>query len=243
MTDKDSLFHKAVSIVGFKYDEDKQLPQLIAQGLEINREDEYGYTLASRAVFGAINYDALYLLWKAGAKASTELIEEIFANFEKGVTPQQMYEQEKVEKQKEEDAVKLDFSDGFRPDRLQLEEVSCEITPYIEDEQDSELVLELVFEPFRYKDNLVHPDMEFIAFSSPEIEAQVFSPAGWECDEEVEGSSIYLENIHHPVDLKWLKMERGEEETIVHFRLFFDFSADSEVFESASLEKSYRLEQ
>ena len=112
----------------------------------------------------------------------------------------------------------------FPFDKLKVKEVIYEFTQEIEDEQDAEIELVVEFEPIEFEGQILNLKLEFVGFSNPEMEHGVFTNGyNFNDDDEIEPSSIYLQSIHIPVDLKSLKIERKQNMEIFTIELFFDF--------------------
>jgi len=125
----------------------------------------------------------------------------------------------------------------FPYDQLQLGAVRYEFTPEIEDEQDAEFELILEFQELMVGHQAIRPVMAFIGASNPEMEKQVFSEGyGFtEADDTLEPGTIYLESVHNPVDLKWLRIERLRDKRKITVELYFDFEYAGASFASKQL--------
>jgi len=236
------LFKEARSHVAFKHDNGK-LQALINQGLDVNQKDEYDYTLAQRAIFGAINYDALHALWKANAVPATKYLEEIFGHFEKGKTPKEFYEEEAKEKNKKRQKTR-DITKSFSVKKLQIDTASFEITEAIEDVQDSEIILTINLKPFVFEGHYTETELEFIAFCESEMRKKIFEQNGYEFKaDEMEPSSIYIEEAHNPVDLKKLTIIEKEEYFEVKAILNFDFEYEHTKFKNEEILWKFKIKK
>jgi len=236
----DKLFNEAVNIVAYKDDEGK-IQELIDQGLEIDRLDEYDISLAARAIFGAINYRALHSLWKAGAKATTPYLEEIFAEFKQGKSVEDFYRE--VEEEKKRNKAR-EISKNFSAKKLKLQSGHLAFTAEIEGEQDAELELILNLEPFMYDGYFTQTQFEFIGFWSDEMRIQMYTKEGYTFDsEEVEASSIYLQHAHNPVDLKRLTIKSGRKFDTIEVELYFDFEYEATDYKNESLVWKFKQEK
>lgn len=216
--DKDFLFNQAITIVQFKHD-NGELQKLISAGLEVNRKDEYGYTLSERSVFGANNYDALFLFWGAGAKPETEYIENIFAEFKQGKKPVDLYRTEDEAKTVKHKHL-IDYTKNFSAKILKIQKVYFEIT----EEDEPEIELSISLQPFIYNNDVIETHLQFTGFSSRKIKQKIYSETGYTFEpNEIESSSIYIQNTHNPVDLNKLKVTPIESGFKIEAELFFDF--------------------
>ena len=157
-----NLFYKAQDCVQEKYEEGV-LQELINQGLDVNQKDEYGYSLAERAIFGAINYDALHILWKANAVPETEYVEEIFGYFKEGKTPKEFYKEEDEEENDKLNKA-TDITNSFSVKKLKVSNASFKITEGIENKQDSEIILTISLKPFIFEEHYTETELQFIGF-------------------------------------------------------------------------------
>ncbi len=213
------LFNQAIEIVQNEHD-NGELQKLIDSGLEVNRKDEFNYTLSERAVFGGINYDALFLLWKAGAKPETEYIEDFFNEFKHGKTPDVLYR-----KDAEVEIGKLqninDYTENFSAKLLKISTTNFEITG---EEEASEIEFSIFLESFVFNNDIVKPQLQFIIFCSKEMKERIYSDTGYTFpSDEISSSSIYIQNVHNPVDLKKLTIIPVNKYFQLEAELYFDF--------------------
>jgi len=124
----------------------------------------------------------------------------------------------------------------FPFNKLKVKEVFYEFTQEIEDEQDAELELLIEFEPFKIDNHELAIKLQFLGFSSPEIERSVFSNGyNFNEDNQIEPSSIYFQSVHNPIDLKFLKIEKKQKLEIITIELFFDFEYEKTDYKNHSL--------
>ncbi len=219
------LFNEALACVQYKNDEGK-IQELINQGLEVDRKDEFDYSLAERAIFGAINYSALYALWKAKARPTTEYVQEIFEGFELGKTVAEFYEEEAEELKRQE---AKDITKDFTIKKLCLASTSFELTK-------EEFELTLVLKPFIYDDHFTETTLHFVGTCDASMSEQLFSTNGYSFkQDEIEPSSIYLQHVHNPVDLKKLRIKKGRTYNYIMVDLFFDFEYEQTDFNNEAI--------
>jgi len=233
------LFHLAEDIVQESHDNGK-LQKLINQGLDVNQKDEYDISLAERAIFGSINYDALFTLWKAKAIPTTEYVEEIFNEFKNGKTPQEFYQEDEEKEINKKKGVK-DFSKNFSAKKLKIASINIEVTEEIEGVQDSEVILNISLKPFIYKDWVTETELQFVGFCNPEMKKQIYSDGYTFKEDEIEPSSIYVQNVHNPIDLKTLKISEGKNHNFIEATLFFDFEYERTDYKNETLHIKYKI--
>jgi len=236
------LFYDAEQCVQEKNDTGR-LQELIDQGLDINRKDQFGISLAERAIFGAINYDALYCLWKAKAIPQTEYIEEVFDLFRSGKSPQELYsDDEKKKNLKLKKA--LDITNVFSIKKLKISNAFFEITREIENVQDSEIVLTILLEPFVYNGHFTETELQFVGFYNHEMKSKMFSINGYEFKmDEIEPSSIYIQNVHNLVLLKRLRIKEGLKFNSIEANLFFDFESERTDYKNEETNWKFKTER
>ena len=236
------LFYKAQDCVQEKY-EKGILQKLINQGLDVNQKDEYDYSLAERAIFGAINYDALHTLWKANAIPESEYVKEIFGLFEKGKTPKEFYEEENKEKNNKLRKA-TDITKSFSAKKLQINNASFEITEEIINKQDSEIILTINLKPFIFEEHYTETEFQFVGFCNSEMRKNIFEINGYIFKEdEIESSSIYIQHSHNPVDLKKLTITENNEHFNVKAMLYFDFEYENTDFKNEKIVWEFKVEK
>ena len=226
MEDYNKLFYRAQTIVQEKNDQG-QLEELIQKGLDVNRKDEYGISLVERASFGSVNYNALFSLWTAKATPTSEYVREVFEEFNKGKTSADLYKES-------EEILKLknapDFSRNFSAKKLKVENASFEITEEINDNEDSELILTIELKPYLYEGRVIETKMEFIAPTYNEMKKNLFTEDGHSFTGENVSSSIYIQDVHNPVDLKRLKISKGKKYYNLVADLHYDFEYENTTY-------------
>lgn len=215
------LFYEAENFIQEKSD-NGQLEKLIKKGLKVNMKDQHGITLAERAVFGSINYDALFVLWRAKANPPTELIKGIFKDFENGKSPQDFYKIEALEKKQHK---VREIATSFSVKKLKLDFVSFEIIKYENDFIDDQFELLLNLEPFLFKGFFTETTLHYSFLCDESMKKKIFSEEGFtfKADSEIAPSFIYIQNAHNPVDLKSIKIKRGRKYFTIETQLYFDF--------------------
>ncbi|MFK8102617.1 MAG: hypothetical protein AB8G15_08830 [Saprospiraceae bacterium] len=237
--EKDSLYAAARSCAQLK-DDDGKIAELIAQGLEVNRKDEYGYSLCQRAIFGAVNYSALFALWEAKASAPTAYIENIFDQFEKGKTASDLYQAEKEAKDEKHRKVP-DLTSNFSIQKLKIASTFFEITEAIEDVQDSEIELTINLMPFLYDEHYTETTLQFLGFCNPALTRKIFSKEGYEFqEEEIDPASIYVENVHNLVELKKLVIKAEKDFYLIKADLLFDFEGERTSYKNQTIHWEFK---
>ncbi len=240
--EKDELYAAARSCAQLKNDDGK-MAEFITQGLEIDRKDEYGYSLSERAIFGAVNYSALHALWQAKAIARTAYVKNIFDQFEKGKTATDFYQAEKEEKDRKHRKVP-DLTDNFSAEKLKIASSFFEITEAIEGEQDSEIELTINLEPFLYNEHYTETELQFLGFCTPELKQQVFSTKGYEFQEaEIEPASIYVQNVHNLVELKKLVIKAAADFYLIQADLLFDFEGEATNYKNQTVHWEFKTKR
>lgn len=224
---KEELFWKAEELVQGT-DDNGALQALIDQGLDINQTDEYDISLAERAVFGIENYSALFTLWKAGAKAPTEYIEEIFSDFAKGISAQQMYDGDHEETEEILQTVELDLTHDFSVQKLEIQKAYVEVIQ-------EELEFRIQIKPFLFHGEIIYPEMSFIGTVNHQQIQKLYAEGITFQEGEMEASSLNLNSAHNPVDLKKLKIDKSGESETAHAELFFDFDYEGSEFPNQTL--------
>lgn len=121
----------------------------------------------------------------------------------------------------------------FPFEKLIVKSIFYEFTQEIEDEQDAEFELVIEFEPFEVEGEEHELRLEFVGFSNPVLEKHVFSDGFvFSEDDELEPSSIYLQSVHNPIDLKKLKINREGDNETFEIELFFDFEYERTDYKS-----------
>lgn len=231
------LFNQAESIAAYKNDDGK-IQELIDKGLDVNMENNFGQTIAERASWGD-NYSALYSLWKANAIPKTEYIKEIFSKFEKGITANELYEEKQLKVISKKKEVP-DLTKSFSVEKLKLESSYFEITNQIADVQDSEIELRLNLQPFIFDGYLTNTELQFLGLCTPKLKAKIFSKEGYDFEnDEIEESSIYIQNVHNPVNLKKLKVSEEEDFYMIEVTLIFNFEYEGTEFRNE--ERTWKL--
>ena len=238
--EKSNLFNEALALVQEDNDEGN-LQKLIDKGLEINRKDEYGISLAERAIFGAINYNALHSLWQANASPQTEFVQEIFDEFAKGKTPVEFYEEEK-EELKLQNAV--DITKGFSCKKLKIDHAFFEINDAIENVQDAELSLTIHLKPFIFNGHYTETTVAFSGVCNPKMKEKIFSETGYTFeDDEIEPSSIYIQHVHNPIELKKLTVKKGKKYYTIQSNLLFNFEYESSDYNNEDIAWEFKVKK
>ncbi|OAV45113.1 hypothetical protein [Lewinella sp. 4G2] len=226
MENSDQLFYQAQEVVQRKND-DGQLEQLIKQGLDVNNIDEYGMSLAERATFGAINYNALFTLWKAKATPTTDYIKEIFDQFEDGKSVADLYDESEMSIKMQS---ALELSENFSARKLKIESALLTIHEENNNSQNSDLILSIVLKPFLFEGTIIETTMEFVTSVHDEMKKNLFVGNGYSFIGEPISSSIYIQNVHNPVDLQRLYIKRGKKYYTVSADLYFDFAFENATY-------------
>lgn len=131
----------------------------------------------------------------------------------------------------------------FPFEKLKVKEVFYVFTQEIEDEQDAEIELIVEFEPIKVEDEKLNLKLEFVGFSNPEMENRVFLDGyNFSDDDKIEPSSIYLQSVHNPIDLKALKIERKQDIEIITIELYFDFEYERTDYQNRLLKVQFEKE-
>lgn len=236
------LFNKALANINFKFDEN-EIQSLIKQGLDVDMEDEYGMTLVERASFGSTNYEALFCFWKANAKPQTEYIEDIFNLFKSGLLPTDLYQKE-IEKENAKLKNVKDISKSFSTKKLKVENATFCITDEIENEQDSELILTIRLEPFIFQEHYIETELEFICLCDNKMSKKIFDENGYDfSDEDSVSSSIYIQHLHNPVDIKKIKIKNSSKHYEIETQLYFDFEYEGTDYKNELVTWKFKAEK
>lgn len=137
----------------------------------------------------------------------------------------------------------LPMQKEFPFEKLKVKEVFYVFTQEIEDEQDAEIELIVEFEPIKVEDEKLNLKLEFVGFSNPEMENRVFLDGyNFSDDDKIEPSSIYLQSVHNPIDLKALKIERKQDIEIITIELYFDFEYERTDYQNRLLKVQFEKE-
>ncbi len=123
----------------------------------------------------------------------------------------------------------------FPVEQLKIKSVFYEFTQTIEDEQDAEFEIRVDFESIKVEGEALEPSIEFLGFSSPQLEEAVFTKGVRFTDtDELEPASIYFQHVHNPIDLKAFKITKGEATETIELTLHFDFDYEATDYKSQS---------
>ena len=112
----------------------------------------------------------------------------------------------------------------FPFEKLRVKDIFYEFTQDIENVQDAEIELIIEFEPFNIEGEEFTLITEFVGFSNPDLERNIFSNGStFKGKNEVDPSSIYLQSRHNPIRLNFLKIEKRDDLEIFEIELLFDF--------------------
>lgn len=159
------------------------------------------------------SYDVLFVLWQHGAKATTEHIENIFKKFEKGSTPEVLFEMDRLEKERKLSKVKLDLSNDFSASKLEVKKFDFDLN-------DANWSLKMVLKPFKFEGRIINQTIDFT--SNQALLIQPNSTIVFENQDF--NASFYFDDVHNPVDLKSIKFgELKDNKIAFEIDLFFDF--------------------
>ena len=131
----------------------------------------------------------------------------------------------------------------FPFEKLKVTAIFYEFTQDIEDVQDAEFELIIDFEPFEIDGQEFTMKLEFVGFSNPQLEKNVFlKGCTFNDEDELEPSSIYFQSVHNPIDLKKLKIERKEKLEIFEIELLFDFEFENTDYKNHLLKIQFEKE-
>jgi hypothetical protein len=166
------------------------------------------------------NYGTLHLLWQHKAVATTPYIKLIFEKFDKGQSPQELYDIDKMAKENEQKKVKLDLTNKFAASKIKVERVH-----FAADDNGTELNVH--FKPFLYDNSIHKVILEFVTDDILELKPN--SILHFEGD--YLSSSMYIDNVHNPVDLRTFKTGNiVGKKMAVELELFFDFQFERTPF-------------
>lgn len=235
----DTLFHRAITLVAHQ-DDQGQLQELIDKGLEIDRLDEYGQSLAERSLFGAINFRSLYALWKAGATPATPYLQEIFSLFQKGKPIEVCYAEAEAKKRKQQ---AKEISPNFSAKKLKLQSAHLNLPDHSLSDRDPEFELTLDLAPFLFEGHYTETQLVFVGELTEEMEAQCFETEGYTFEEELEPASIYIQHAHNPIDLKRLALKRGRKYLTLEMELYLDVEYERTDYPNETIVWTYKQER
>ena len=94
------------------------------------------------------------------------------------------------------------------------------------------------------KNTILKRNYNLLAFVSSEIRKNVFEKNGYEFKEdEIEPSSIYIQNSHNPVDLKKLTVIEYDEYYNIKAILYFDFEYENTDFKNEEILWEFKSEK
>ncbi len=197
---------------------------------------------ALNASYGGADYETLYFLWRNNAKAGSPFLEKVFNKFKKGKSAQDVIEEKSITLTGEENDYE-DLSSNFSVDKLTLTKVSYEHREEDKNIVDSEFILFVNFIPFIYNSKKVTPSFKFVCFSNPLLKGQIMGKGYFFSKKDsLEPSSIYLQSVHNPVDLKWIKIEKGVNFEMIDFKLFFDFEFERTDYKNQELDLTFKID-
>lgn len=136
----------------------------------------------------------------------------------------------------------LDLTKKFSVNQLILENIVYELDY---DEEYSEILLELsiCFQQFLYDGITVDTEMQFRLFKEDEIIHEKILSDGYHFkpEDDLEGYTIYIQNVHNFVDLSFLKIERKDGHEIIKAELFFDFESARTDYPNQTLSIEHKL--
>ncbi len=191
----------------------------IDNGIDVNITDGVRQPLAEFASFSD-DFKMLEILWKAGAKATTPYLEEIFNDFENG-TIREAIDENKVEN--------IEIAHTIEPEKFRISNI-----PISQITLNNELqYLSIKFENFRVGEQIVN---EVIKFDLSELETEEIKK-GIRFKKDELTSSIYLFDVHNPIDIEYMKLKKKFlRENIIELKLLFDFEHESTGYDNEIIE-------
>lgn len=166
------------------------------------------------------DYKMLHILWKAGANPTTPWLVEVFEKFERHIIPV------KDEKRYCENITRFD-SDNFSIKKLNISYGELLF-------QGNESNIELFIDPFIFDDELVETSIHIIDVCLPSIISEIENKKivlPQYPDEGYIDSSIYLRNVHNPINVKQIEFkDYDKKDNSIQVLLDLDFE-----FETISL--------
>lgn len=134
------------------------------------------------------------------------------------------------------------MQEKFPSDKLILKNVNYEIPTNFKDDLDPEFEVILEFEKIKIDGNETEIKLEFYGFCTQKMIDAIYSSGyNFNNDMEIESSSVYIQSVHNPVDLKFLKIDKEFDK--IEFDLYFDFEYERTDYKNQKVKLEYKLDK